>query len=96
MAVNGAGGKEYRRALNERYESSAVFREMMIEMGFFWGVGGTVVGLALIIVIAEVNGVVAFGIAWGVPWVWAAISAWVTIIWVQKKLRGEKDRWCTV
>lgn len=41
VAVDGAGGKIYRRALRDRYLASPYFRQMLFEMNCFWG-GGSI------------------------------------------------------
>lgn len=41
VAVDGAGGQKYRRALRDRYLASPPFRQMLWEMNCFWG-GGSV------------------------------------------------------
>lgn len=42
VAVDGAGGQKYRRALRNRYLASPYFRQMLFEMNCFWG-GGSII-----------------------------------------------------
>lgn len=42
VAVDGGGGKKYRRALRDRYLASPYFRQMLFEMNCFWG-GGSII-----------------------------------------------------
>jgi hypothetical protein len=93
VAVNGGGGASYRRALNERYVASPVFRRLMDEMGLFWGVGSLIVGTVLIILLATIDVQVAYGLAWGVPSVWAATSTLATFWWVKRRLMEERETW---
>lgn len=62
VAVDGAGGKEYRRAINARYEVSKRFREMIARQNWFWGVGALVDGAATMIVIWTIPQEIAYGV----------------------------------
>ena len=39
MAVEGGGGREFRRALRERYDASPIFQSLLWQMNWFWGGG---------------------------------------------------------
>lgn len=62
VAVDGNGGQEWRAALNDRYEASPIFRQMLDRLNVFWGFGAVVlaIGLTAAIFIASVT--VAYGL----------------------------------
>ena len=95
IAVDGGAGRQYRKALNERYEASPMFRRMLWKINLFWIAGGIIVGAVIIgICYADsVDPLVGYGIGWTVPFGWAAVWAVVTIKWVQADLRREKQAW---
>ncbi|KAK1774249.1 hypothetical protein QBC45DRAFT_46053 [Copromyces sp. CBS 386.78] len=93
VAVDGAGGKEYRRAINARYEVSKRFREMIARQNWFWGVGALVDGVATMIIIWTVPQEIAYGVAWASPLIFSAIWTVITVIWVRRDLRREKAEW---
>ncbi|OQU98802.1 hypothetical protein CLAIMM_04531 [Cladophialophora immunda] len=94
-AVDGKGGKRYRKAAMARYNASPRFRALLLQMLWFWSISATVVGAGLIAVIWVVSDDVAYGIGWGVPSVWALVWTWLTIVFVQRALRIEKATWVT-
>ena len=55
MAVDGAGGEEFRRALLDRYEASEVFRRMIAQLNWFWGVSSVAVAIVTTVVVFVVN-----------------------------------------
>ena len=103
VAVNGGGGKAYRRAINARYLASPVFRRLMNEMSWFWGLWTSILGVTLIVLIGvgsmpehETLREVAFILAWTLPWLFTAVASVITIKWVQMRLREEKEGWSSV
>lgn len=94
-AVDGKGGKKYRKAAMARYNASPRFRALLMQLLWSWSISATIIGAALIAVIWVVSDDVAYGIGWSVPSVWAAVWTWWTIIWVQRALRIEKVTWVT-
>lgn len=95
IALDAGAGRAYREALNERYEASANFRRMLVVVNAWWAVGGLLVGGVVVGVClaSGVREVVAFGIGWTVPFLWAAVWAVGTIWYVQRQLRKEKEAW---
>ncbi|KAI9816930.1 MAG: hypothetical protein M1827_001575 [Pycnora praestabilis] len=93
VAVNGGGGKAYRQALDDRYLASPLFRKMLAELSLFWGIGGFVVGIVLIVLIGTIDEQVVYGLAWAVPWIWVAACTPLTIGWVRRRLAQEKASW---
>lgn len=62
IAVDGAAGIEYRRALMARYEISKLFRKMIAKQNWFWGWGSLLVGVGTMVVIWTVQQEIAYGI----------------------------------
>ncbi|KEF59096.1 uncharacterized protein A1O9_03940 [Exophiala aquamarina CBS 119918] len=92
-AVDGKGGKKYRQAALERYNASPRFRALLLQLLWFWAIPAIVVGAALIAAIYSTTDDIAYGIGWGAPTVWVGIWTWITVIWVQRALRIEKETW---
>ena len=64
VAVDGGGGRKYRRALRDRYLASPYFRHMLFEMNCFWG-GGSIVWAAVITVLVFTTPQdVAYTVSW--------------------------------
>ncbi|KAL7269792.1 hypothetical protein RUND412_007531 [Rhizina undulata] len=94
IAVDGDGRKRFREAWYKRYHASGVFREMIFRITMFWGMGATVMGGASLgIAFGLSSKYLAFGLGWGLPFVWASVWAIITIKWVQKMLREEEETW---
>ncbi|KAL2827115.1 hypothetical protein BJY01DRAFT_229263 [Aspergillus pseudoustus] len=94
VAVDGGRGKLYRAALLERFASSPRFQRLMVDLNWFWGFGGFVMGVILIAVLSSVHAeTFAYGLGWTIPWIWAAVWAVITTKWVKSALREEKLTW---
>ncbi|PGH03658.1 hypothetical protein GX51_03922 [Blastomyces parvus] len=93
VAVDGAGGQKYRRALRNRYLASPYFRQMLFEMNCFWGGGSIIFATVTTILIFTTPRDVAYVIGWSLPILWAGIWTLITIPWVQADLRKEKAAW---
>jgi hypothetical protein len=91
VAVNGGGGKAFRKALDERFKASPIFRSMLSDLGLFWGIGGAVVGITLLALIGTIDPMISYGLAWTMPWVWAGTWAVLTIRKVQRTLEQERN-----
>lgn len=92
-AVDGKGGKKFRVAAMARYNASPRFRALLMQLLWFWSIPAVVVGAAFIAVIYVASDDVAYGVGWGGPTVWAVLWTWVTVVWVQRALRLEKETW---
>jgi len=92
-AVDGKGGKKYRKAAMARYNSSPRFRALLMQLLWFWSIPAIIVGAGLIAVIWLVRADIAYGVGWAAPCVWVGVWTWVTVIWVQRALRIEKETW---
>lgn len=71
IGVDGGGGQAYRRRLLARYEASEAFRDLIVKMNWFWGIGAVLDGIATVVVIWTVPEVVAYGVGeypLSIPW----------------------------
>lgn len=91
VAVDGGGRSAFRKALNERYQSSAIFRKLIFEMTVYWAIGGLVfVGISAALTFATpIN--IAFGttLAW-IP-IWAIIWFIGAFFWTRYRLKQEEE-----
>jgi len=93
VAVDGGAGREYRQSLMARYKASKVFRRMIADQNWFWGVGALLDGIGTMVAIWTTPEAVAYGIGWGSPLVFAIVWTWTTVVWVRGALRKEKKLW---
>ncbi|KAF5020875.1 hypothetical protein F66182_7091 [Fusarium sp. NRRL 66182] len=95
IAVNGLGGRPYREALAARYKASPRFRRMVYVQSWFWSVPALVlaVPLTIISVIPQVPATAAYGIAWAVPFLWAAAWGILTIRMCKRDMKREREEW---
>ena len=64
IAVDTGAGRAYRRAINDRYEASPMFRRMLWQLNTFWAVPALAVGAGVTAVVADnrVPQTIAYGI----------------------------------
>jgi len=93
IAIDGHGGLAFRDAWRKRYEASIVMRKLLRDVALLWGFGGVLVAGALIAIAWTTSENVGYGLGYGVPWIWAGISAAWTVWWARKMLRREKEEW---
>lgn len=93
VGVDGAGGREYRNALVARYESSRRFRKMIAQQNWFWAVGALFDGIGTMAVVWTVPERAAYGVGWGSPLIFVLVWATISIHWVRRALRHEKELW---
>ncbi|KAK3380997.1 hypothetical protein B0H63DRAFT_474723 [Podospora didyma] len=93
VAVDGAAGIEYRKALLARYAASPNFRRMIAKQNWFWAIGSLIDGIGTMVVIWTVPQEVAYGVGWGSPFVFFIIWTTTTVLWVRRDLRLEKEQW---
>jgi hypothetical protein len=92
-AIEGRGEVAYREALMRRYESSPVFRSMLLTLTFVWGF--TLLGIAIVttIVILALHENIAFGFGWGLPFALSSVPAVWTSFFVRRSLADESRPW---
>jgi len=93
VAVDGSGGTKFRKRLNDRFEASHYFRQMLHRLTLFWAIGSAFIAVLTTILVFTLDGDVAYCIGWALPFVWAGIWTWATIWYVKKELQFEKAEW---
>lgn len=93
VAVDGGGGLAFRQAWRHRYEASRAIRRLCRVAAVAWGASGCVIACALIAAAWTAPTDTAYGLGYGVPWLWAmALSAW-TVWYSRAALRKEREQW---
>ncbi|PYH37029.1 uncharacterized protein BO87DRAFT_394685 [Aspergillus neoniger CBS 115656] len=93
IAVDGNGGTEFRDRLDQRYNASPPFRNMLHRLTILWMVpqmlvaGGTLAGIVI------ANNELAYTLGWSVPAIWAGIWAMVMVVCVRVELRRDRHYW---
>jgi hypothetical protein len=92
---DGNGQKAYRAAALARFNASPRFRRMLVQLLWVWALSAVVLGAVLIGIIwtASINQEVVYALGWSVPSLWGAVGAWLTIVWCQRCVRIESERW---
>lgn len=95
IAVDTGKGRDYREALNARWEASPRFRRLLKKVDILWSVPALVVGFACTAVVAipQINQNIGYGVGWGVPPLWAGLWVVLTTYSVQYELKKEWDEW---
>lgn len=93
IAVDGNAGKKFREAMKARYAASPRFRKMIAQQNWFWALGALADGIGTMVVIWTVPEVVAYGVGWGSPFIFAIVWTWISVVWVRHDLREEKRLW---
>ena len=93
VAVDGGGGLAFRHAWAHRYQTSRVIRRTLRNTALWWGASGIVVGAALIAAAWTAPENTAYGLGYGMPWLWAMVGAATTIAYVHEKLAEEARDW---
>lgn len=92
-AVDGGGGTVFREELNRRYEASHTFRAMLRRLGIFWAVGAQACATVTTILVFTLIEDAAYSVGWSLPFIWAGLWTWLTIVWVRRSLLQEKTAW---
>lgn len=66
---------------------------MIERLSWLWGVGFLVIAIITTILISALEENVAFGVGWGIPYVFATIYSIGTIFFVKTSLREERRVW---
>jgi hypothetical protein len=94
-ACDGDGQKAYRAAAIARFNASPRFRRMLVQLLWVWALSAVALGAVLIGIIWTpfINQEVVYALGWSVPSLWGAVGAWLTILWCQRCVRIERERW---
>jgi hypothetical protein len=93
IAVDGGGGNEFRQAWRTRYEESRVMRRIIRDASVGWGLTGVLFGTALIVIDWTVAVDPAYGVSYGLPWLWAILGTLLTWYFVSRSLAHEHREW---
>ncbi|MCJ1446995.1 MAG: hypothetical protein MMC23_007503 [Stictis urceolatum] len=93
VAVEGFGGLAWRQAIDDRYEASPYFQRMLSKLTWFWLAGCFIMPAVCAVVIALCIEPVGYTFGWAVPFIWAALWAWITILWTKRMLKKERANW---
>jgi hypothetical protein len=91
VAVDAGQGKGYREELKERWNTSPVFRRMIWDVNLWWTIGGVIFIAALAGVTWGCDFDTAYGLSFGVLFIWIGVWALVTWLWVNRNLRVERE-----
>ncbi|KAJ5601493.1 hypothetical protein N7510_011027 [Penicillium lagena] len=90
IAVDGLQDREFRIRYNARYESSKIFRRMLLVLTIWWIFGVCVYLGCLSAIIWTLEFHYAFGLSLGVLFAYIIIWAAVSYIWLQREMAREK------
>lgn len=78
-----------------RYDVSPMFRRMI--MYFIWarGLGMIVIAIISTVLITVLDEDVGFGVGWGLPYAWGAVSIHFSLIFAKSELLSESVEWRT-
>lgn len=93
-AVDGGGGAEFRRRLDERYRASPPFRAMLRDLGFLMGFGGMgLLAMECGLVFSGASDDVVYGTTFAIAVIWAGVGAFVGITYTRWAMRREARWW---
>lgn len=88
VGVDGGGRLAFRQAWRHRYEASRILRRILRITAIIWGVSGCVVAVALIVAAWTAPVDTAYGLGFGLSWLWAFI-----LTYVHNQLTVERQDW---
>lgn len=91
IAVDAHQLRGFREELRVRYTSSRGFRGMIWEVNMWWTIGGVLFIGGLAGITWGVSFPVAYGVSLGWFFAWMGIWSWVTLWWVKRSLRMERE-----
>ena len=92
-AIEARGELAHREAVMKRYEAGPLFRRMLLRLTWFWGISLMTIAIVTTVLIVSLKERVAFGVGWGLPYVWSALFGLWTVRFVKKSLKEEKVAW---
>ncbi|KAI1331450.1 hypothetical protein F5Y16DRAFT_359989 [Xylariaceae sp. FL0255] len=94
VGVDGGGARPYRAKLLERYKASKRFRRLIAGLNWFWGLGLLMDGTILTVLVWAIpSEEIAYGVAWGEPFVFLLVWTPITVLWCSKAVKSEKEHW---
>jgi hypothetical protein len=92
-AIEARGELAHREAVMKRYEASPPFRRMLLRLTWFWGISLMIIAIATTILIVALEERIAFGVGWGVPYLWSTLFGIWTVRFVKRNLTDERIAW---
>ena len=82
------------QAWRTRYEESQPIRHLIHHLSLTWGLTGTLLAGALLAACWAAPSIdTAYGLGYGVPWLWAFLGGAASVTWVRMELRRERREW---
>jgi len=91
VAVDGNGGMGYREAWAKRYESSPVFRKMILILSVVWMVAFYLFAIVFTVLVFQLPKATVYAVGWAGPFPLAGLMALWTILFVKSALKKESD-----
>lgn len=91
VAVDGNGGMEYREALNARYESSPIFRNMIWMLSVAWMLAFYIFAAVFTALVFNLPKAAVYAVGWAGPFPLAGLMAIWTISYVRASLQEERN-----
>ncbi|KAF8857191.1 hypothetical protein BDZ45DRAFT_436626 [Acephala macrosclerotiorum] len=92
-SIEARGELAARLAVIRRYESSPLFRRMIERLNWVWGLGFMGIAIITTILIFSLKEEVAFGVGWGLPYIWATIFVLGSVAFAKASLKEERRLW---
>lgn len=91
--IEARGEQRFRRQCMRRYEASPLFRRMLLRLTWAHGAGFMIIAIVstVLIMVLPVN--IAFGVGWGLPFVWSGVNILMTMAYVRRSLQEERRQW---
>lgn len=93
VAVDGSGGTRFRKRLNDRYEASHYFRQMLHRLTLFWSLGAAAAATLTTILVFTLPRDPAYVVGWVLPFLWAGLWTPCTFWYVKRELKHEREEW---
>ncbi|KAE9366731.1 hypothetical protein N431DRAFT_350916 [Stipitochalara longipes BDJ] len=94
-AIEARGELAQREAVLKRYEASPPFRRMLLRLTWFWGICLMIIAIVTTILIVSLEERLAFGVGWGLPYIWSILFGLWTVGFVKRSLKEERAAWQT-
>jgi hypothetical protein len=91
VAVDAGQMRGYREELQARWNASPIFRRLLWDLNMWWMVGGAVFTSALAGITWGLSFEIAYGLSFGVLFLWIGIWALGTWWWVRRELWRERE-----
>jgi hypothetical protein len=92
VAVDAGQKRQYRQELQARWDASPVLRRLIWDINLWWTIGGLIFIGALAAMTWALDFNVAYGLSFGMLFIWIGLWALGSWLWVKRGLRAER-RW---